>query len=158
ETVAAVGKPTILVVVSGSPLDLTWAHDSDHVAAIVQAFYPGEETGTALAEVLFGDHSPAGRLPITFPRSVNDLPDFADYAMRGPPSRSLEKPPLYPFGYGLSYTRFVYRDPALSRTRLAVGEPLELAVTVENAGERAGDEVVQLYVRDLEASCPVPHH
>jgi len=156
ETVVAVGKPTVLVLVSGSALDLAWA--DEHVAAIVQAFYPGQEGGTALAEVLFGDVSPAGRLPITFARSVNDLPPFTDYAMKGRTYRYLEKPPLYPFGYGLSYTRFAYRDGAVSRARAAVGDSVEVSATVENAGPRAGDEVVQLYVSDLEASCRVPHH
>src|SRR5262245_32691666 len=102
--------------------------------------------------------SPAGRLPVTFARSVRDLPSFTDYAMKGRTYRYLEKPPLYPFGHGLSYTRFLYRDAALSRESIAAGESVEVAATVENAGDRPGDEVVQLYVRDLEASCRVPHH
>jgi beta-glucosidase len=156
--VVALGKPTVLVVLAGSALDLTWAHDN--VGAIVQAWYPGEEGGTALADVLFGDVSPAGRLPITVPRSIADVPDFKSYAMVGRTYRyqDLAKPPLYPFGYGLSYTRFAYRDIAVSRPRVPAGEGLRVSAVVENVGARAGDEVVQLYVKDLQASCAVPHH
>ena len=115
EAIVALGKPTVLVVLAGSAMDLRWAHDN--VGAIVQAWYPGEEGGTALAEVLFGDVSPAGRLPITVPRTIDDVPPFASYAMAGRTYRYLDpaKPPLYPFGYGLSYTRFAYRDIAASR-------------------------------------------
>jgi beta-glucosidase len=156
ETIVAVGKPTVLVVMSGSALDLAWA--DEHAGAIIQAFYPGQEGGTALAEVLFGDYSPAGRLPVTFARSVRDLPAFTDYAMKGRTYRYLEKPPLYPFGHGLTYTRFAYRDAAVAPARAGVGEAVEVSAIVENVGGRAGDEVVQLYLRDLEASCRVPHH
>jgi beta-glucosidase len=155
EAVVATGKPTVLVLLSGSPLDLTWAHE--HVGAIVQAWYPGEEGGTAIAQVLFGEHNPAGRLPVTFPRSAADLPPFGDYSMRGRTYRYLEKEPLYPFGYGLSYTTFEYSDIALSSTRVPAGEGVEASVTVTNTGVRDGDEVVQLYVTDLESSCVVPH-
>lgn len=154
EAVTALGKPVVLVLISGSPLDVTWA--DEHVDAILQAWYPGEEGGTALADVLFGDVSPAGRLPITFPRSVKDLPDFEDYSMRGRTYRYAEKTPLYPFGYGLSYTRFVYEDAQASRSQLPAGESVDVSVTVRNAGERTADEVVQLYVEDPEASCVVP--
>src|SRR5439155_20189246 len=108
----------------------------------------------ALADVLFGDVSPAGRLPITFPRSIADVPDFKSYDMKGRTYRYLEKPPLYPFGYGLSYTRFAYRDLAASASRLPAGDSVRVAATVTNAGARASDEVVQLYVTDLEASVP----
>jgi beta-glucosidase len=156
EEVVAVGKPTVLVMVSGSALDLTWAEE--HAGAIIQAFYPGQEGGTALAEVLFGDRSPSGRLPVTFPRSVADLPPFIDYAMQGRTYRYLDKEPLYPFGYGLAYTRFAYRDPAVSRARAGVGDSVEISAVVENAGRQGGDEIVQLYLADLEASCRVPHH
>ena len=156
EQIVALGKPTVLVVLAGSALDLSWAHD--HVGAIVQAWYPGEEGGSALADILFGDASPGGRLPITFPRSVADLPDIKDYKMQGRTYRYLEKAPLYPFGYGLSYTRFAYRDLAVSKVRVPAGQPLQIFATVENVGGCAGDEVVQLYLKDLEASCRVPHH
>jgi beta-glucosidase len=154
ELIAGLGKPTVLVVLSGSALDLSWAEG--HVAAIVQAFYPGQEGGTALAEVLFGDANPAGRLPITFPRSTDDVPPFADYSMRGRTYRYLEAEPLYPFGYGLSYTVFQYTELTASSVRIAAGEELEISVVVSNVGHRTGDEVVQLYVADVHSSCPVP--
>jgi len=156
EEIVALGKPTVLVLIAGSALDLSWAHE--HVDAILDAWYPGEEGGTAIAEVLFGDVSPGGRLPITFPRSVADVPEFTDYGMKGRTYRYLEKEPLYPFGYGLSYTRFEYRDIQLSSARIGPGDEVEVSAIVKNVGERAGDEVVQLYVKDLEASCVVPHH
>jgi beta-glucosidase len=156
EAVAAVGKPTVLVVVSGSPVDLSWA--DEHVGAIVQSFYPGQAGGAAIADVLFGDYSPAGRLPVTFPRSVADVPPFEDYAMRGRTYRYLSKEPLYPFGFGLSYTRFRYSNLAVSNTRLPVGAGVEVTVTVENVGPRAGDEVVQLYLKNVESTHALPHH
>jgi beta-glucosidase len=156
ETIVAIGKPTVLVVIAGSALDLSWAHD--HVGAIVQAWYPGEEGGTAVADVLFGGVSPAGRLPITFPRSMDDVPYFGSYAMKGRTYRYAEKAPLYPFGYGLSYTRFAYRDIAVSKARIGPRDTVQVAAVVENAGSHAGDEVVQLYVKDLDAACPVPLH
>ena len=156
EMIVALGKPTVLCVLAGSPLDLTWAQD--HVPAIVYAWYPGGEGGAALADVLFGDVSPAGRLPITFPRSLDDVPDFKSYAMKGRTYRYAEKTPLYPFGYGLSYTRFAYRDAAVSSARVRAGDTVTVSATVENVGKVPGDEVVQLYVKDLEASCAVPLH
>jgi beta-glucosidase len=156
EMIVALGKPTVLCVLAGSPLDLTWAQD--HVPAIVYAWYPGGEGGAALADVLFGDVSPAGRLPVTFPRSLDDVPDFKSYAMKGRTYRYAEKTPLYPFGYGLSYTRFAYRDAAVSSARVRAGDTVTVSATVENVGKVPGDEVVQLYVKDLEASCAVPVH
>jgi beta-glucosidase len=156
EEIVGLGKPTVLVLISGSALSVTWAHE--HVGAIVQAWYPGQEGGTALAELLFGDYNPGGRLPITFPKSIEDVPDFADYRMKGRTYRYIEREPLYPFGYGLSYTRFDYQKLALAKSRVAVGEEVELSVEVKNVGQRAGDEVVELYVKDLESSCLVPHH
>jgi len=156
EAIVALGKPVVVVVIAGSPVDLAWAHDN--VAAILQAWYPGEEGGTAIADVLFGNESPAGRLPVTFPRRIEDVPEFTSYAMKGRTYRYLETPPLYPFGYGLSYTRFSYRDLAATKTTLAAGETTQVTVTVENVGKRESDEVVQLYVKDMEASVVVPHH
>ncbi len=131
ERVVAVGKPTVLVLIGGGALDLRWA--DGHVDAIVQAWYPGQAAGQALADVLFGDRSPAGRLPITFPRSLDDLPAFSDYGMRGRTYRYLDHEPLYPFGFGLSYTRFAYSGLSIDRPRAAFGEGLEAAVTVEPA-------------------------
>jgi len=156
EMVVALGKPTVLCVLAGSALDLTWAQE--HVPAIVYAWYPGGEGGTALADVLFGDVSPAGRLPITFPRSLADVPDFKNYALKGRTYRYAEKTPLYPFGYGLSYARFEYSGIAVSSARMRAGETITVSATVENVGTVPGDEVVQLYVKDLEASCAVPVH
>jgi beta-glucosidase len=156
EEVVGVGKPTVLVLLSGSALSVGWA--DEHVGAILQAWYPGQAAGTALADVLFGGYSPAGRLPIGFPRSLEDVPDFASYAMKGRTYRYLEKEPLYPFGFGLSYTRFDYSNLTLSKSSLSAGDTVEVSATVTNAGSRTGDEVVELYVKDLEASCTVPHH
>jgi beta-glucosidase len=157
QEVVAVGKPTVLVLVSGSALAVGWA--DEHVGAILQAFYPGQATGTALADVLFGNYSPAGRLPVTFPRSLADVPDFQSYAMRGRTYRYLEKEALYPFGFGLSYTRFAYSNLELSKSQLAgEADSVEVSATVANIGSRTSDEVVELYVKDLEASVSVPHH
>ncbi|HEY3594332.1 MAG TPA: glycoside hydrolase family 3 C-terminal domain-containing protein, partial [Polyangiaceae bacterium] len=154
EEVVAVGKPTVVVLIGGSALAVGWA--DEHATAILEAWYPGEEGGTAIADVLFGKYNPGGRLPITFPRSLDDVPDFSDYAMKGRTYRYLEKGPLYPFGYGLSYTQFQYRNLHLSSQRIQTGESVEVTVEVGNVGPRDGDEVVQLYVSDLEASCVVP--
>jgi beta-glucosidase len=156
EEIVGTGKPTVLVLVSGSALSIEWA--DEHVGAILQAWYPGQAAGTALADVLFGGYSPAGRLPVSFPRSLEDVPDFASYAMQGRTYRYLEKEPLYPFGFGLSYTRFDYADLALSKTSMTAADTVEVSATVTNAGSRRGDEVVELYVKDLDASCTVPHH
>jgi len=106
--------------------------------------------------VLFGDYNPAGRLPVTFYKSVDDLPPFRDYAMAGHTYRYFGGEALYPFGYGLSYTTFVYSDLTLSAHKIKVGDNLKVSVKVKNTGDSPGDEVVQLYVRDVEASVPVP--
>lgn len=156
EEIVAVGKPTVLVLISGSALSVGWA--DEHVHAIVQAWYPGQAAGLALADILFGDYNPAGRLPITFPRSLADVPEFTDYRMKGRTYRYAETEPLYPFGYGLSYTRFTYADVQADKAELSHGEDVEVSVTVANAGECAGDEVVQLYVKSLDAPFVVPLH
>jgi len=154
EAVHATGTPLVVVLQNGSPLAINWA--DEHAAAIIELWYPGEEGGTALAEVLFGDYNPAGRLPVTFYRSVDDLPPFADYSMDNRTYRYFAGEPLYPFGYGLSYTTFGYTNMSLSAGRIKPGEAIEVAVDVENTGGRAGDEVVQVYLRDVEASVRVP--
>ena len=158
EAVVAVGKPVVVVLVAGSALAVTFAEQL--ASALVQAWYPGEEGGSALADVLFGDVSPAGRLPVTFPRAMSDVPAFEDYAMRGRSYRFLQAEPLFPFGFGLSYTRFQYSELMLSTPQANVSAELglEVSVLVSNVGARAGDEVVQLYVKDLESSVPVAHH
>jgi beta-glucosidase len=157
ETVWATGKPIVVVLVSGSPLAVGFA--DERAGALLQAFYPGQAGGTALADVLFGNYSPAGRLPVTFPRSLADVPAFESYAMRGRTYRYLEKEPLYPFGFGLSYTRFAYSELALSRTRLtAESDSVEVSVHVTNTGSRTSDEVVELYVKALDATASAPNH
>jgi beta-glucosidase len=156
EEIVAVGKPTVLVLISGSALSMSWA--DEHVRAIVQAWYPGQAGGQALADVLFGDYSPAGRLPITFPRSLDDVPDFSDYRMKGRTYRYAESEPLYPFGYGLSYTRFAYEAIQVDKARVAQGDTIEVSASVRNVGECSGDEVVQLYVKSLDAPFVVPNH
>jgi len=153
EAVVAVGKPVILVLLNGSAVAVTWA--ADHVPALLEAWYPGQAAGDAIADVLFGDVSPAGRLPVTFYRSAEQLPPFDDYAMHGRTYRYFTGDPLFPFGHGLSYTTFAYRDFRVPATARA-GDSVRVSVEVQNTGARAGDEVVQLYVTDEEASVPVP--
>lgn len=155
EQVTAVGKPTVLVVLSGSPLNLQRADET--VGAIVQAWYPGQATGTALADILFGAASPAGRLPVSFPRTLDDVPDFTDYSMKGRTYRYLQSEPLYPFGFGLSYTRFEYSELQLRKQTIGPGDSAVVSVTVTNVGERAGDEVVQLYVEVVAPAWELPH-
>jgi beta-glucosidase len=150
EAVAQSGKPLVVVLMSGSALAVNWANE--HAAAIVQAWYPGEEGGTAIADTLFGDYNPAGRLPVTFYKSVDQLPPFENYHMDGRTYRFFKGEPLYPFGHGLSYTRFKYSDLNIS----TAAEKVTVSATVENAGTRAGEEVVQLYVTDEAASVRVP--
>ena len=154
KAVQATGKPVVLVLMSGSALAVNWA--DENVPAIVQAWYPGEEGGAAIADVLFGDYNPAGRLPVTFYKSADDLPPFEAYGMQGRTYRYFKGTPLYPFGHGLSYTRFVYGDLKTSARTIRAGASVRVSVDVRNAGERAGDEVVQLYVTDVVASVPVP--
>ncbi len=153
EALKAIGKPLVLVVTAGSPVDLTWAQE--HCDAILMAWYPGEQGGNAVADVLFGDYNPAGRLPVTFPKSYEQLPAFEDYNMKGRTYRFIEDEPLFRFGYGLSYTTFRYSGLRLSKKTIPKA-PVAVSVDVENTGKRAGDEVVQLYVKDIEASVPVP--
>jgi beta-glucosidase len=154
QRICALGKPVVVVLQNGSALGIGWA--KENVPAIVEAWYGGAEGGTAIADVLFGDYNPGGRLPVTFYRAVEDLPPFDDYAMEGHTYRYFRGTPLYPFGYGLSYTTIAYSDLALSASTLPAGEALQASVTVRNSGARAGDEVVQVYLRDLAASVPVP--
>jgi beta-glucosidase len=140
--IAALGKPTVLVLLNGSALAINWARD--HVPPIVEAWYPGEGAGTAIADVLFGDYNPAGRLPVTFYKSVDQLPPFTDYSMKGRTYRFFTGEPLFPFGYGLSYTTFAYRNLSIP-TKIDTSQKLNVSVEVENTGKMAGEEVVQLY-------------
>ena len=139
------GKKIILVNCSGSPIALE--PETKNCEAILQAWYPGQEGGTAVAEVLFGDYNPGGRLPVTFYRNMSQLPDFEDYNMTGRTYRYMTQQPLFPFGYGLSYTTFDYGPLSLAKEQIKAGEPLKLTVSVTNSGQRDGDEVVQVYLK-----------
>ena len=154
KAVNATGKPVVLVLLNGSALAVNWANE--HVPAILDAWYPGEEGGAALADVLFGDYNPGGRLPVTFYKSVDQLPPFTDYNMQGRTYRYFKGEPLFPFGFGLSYTKFNYSNLKLSASKLKAGNELKVTAEVQNVGNRAGDEVVQLYLSDVAASVPVP--
>jgi beta-glucosidase len=154
KAVSATNKPVVLVLLNGSALAVNWA--AQNVAAIVEAWYPGEEGGTALADVLVGDYNPGGRLPVTFYKSISQLPPFEDYSMRGRTYRYFKDEPLFPFGFGLSYTKFKYSNLRLSAKSVKAGESVQVSADVENVGGRAGDEVVELYVTDVLASVPVP--
>jgi len=153
EEIVALGKPVVLVLLNGSALAVNWARE--HVPAIVEAWYPGEAGGDAIADVLFGDYNPAGRLPVTFYRSADQLPAFTDYRMAGRTYRYFSGDPLYPFGYGLSYTSFAYRNLRLPGETRA-GDPVALSVEVQNTGRTAGDEVVELYVKREGADATAP--
>lgn len=147
EKVVAVGKPTVLVLLNGSALAINWAQAN--VPAIVDAWYPGQAGGAAIADVLFGDYNPAGRLPVTFYKDVNDIPAFEDYAMKGRTYRFFKGTPLYAFGHGLSYTTFTYSALRTTRKTLAARDSISISVDVTNSGARRGDEVVQLYARHV---------
>ncbi|MBK8477813.1 MAG: beta-glucosidase BglX [Opitutaceae bacterium] len=163
EAVVATGKPVVLVLLSGRPLDITWA--AARVPAILQAWFPGTEGGNAVADLLFGDVNPGAKLPVTWPRSTGHCPQYYNH----PATHSREddefftsrfadttSAPLYPFGYGLSYTTFAYSDLALDKTTLKDGQSLQVAVAVQNTGKVAGDEVVQLYLHQKAGSTARP--
>lgn len=150
----ATGKPVILVLLNGSALAVTW--EDENLAAIVEAWYPGELGGDAIADVLFGDYNPSGRLPVTFYKSEKDLPQFVNYAMKGRTYRYFEGEALYPFGFGLSYSNFGYENLKLNDAEINVGDSTTISVLVRNTGEFTGDEVVQLYVTDVESSVVRP--
>jgi beta-glucosidase len=148
------GKPVVLVLLNGSALAVAWA--AEHIPAIVEAWYPGQAGGDALADVLFGDYNPGGRLPVTFYRSVDELPPFNDYRMEGRTYRYFEGEPLFPFGYGLSYTQFLFTNLQISPGRIQAGDQFTVGCDVTNTGDRTGDEVVQLYIRHQQAVVPHP--
>jgi beta-glucosidase len=145
ESIQGAGKPLVVVLVSGSGLAVNWIQE--HADAILQAWYPGEAGGTAVAQTLAGRNNPAGRLPVTFYRSIDELPDFTDYSMKNRTYRYFSGPVLYPFGYGLSYSAFRYDNLRLSSSTLAAGKPLGVRVRVTNTSARDGDEVAQLYLQ-----------
>lgn len=154
EALHATGKPVVLVLLSGSALSVNWANE--HIPAIIQAWYPGQEGGTAVADVLFGDYNPAGRLPVTFYKSVDQLPPFEDYNMANRTYRFFKGEPLFPFGHGLSYTHFEYSKLQVRPKKIKPNENILIKVLVTNRGTVAGDEVVQLYLTDLESPRPTP--
>lgn len=160
EAVAGIGKPTIVVLVSGRPLSISWI--AENIPAILEAWLPGEQGGEAIADVLFGDVNPGGKLPMTFPRSVGQIPIYYNHKPSGGRSHwhtdyvELPTSPLFPFGHGLSYTRFEYSNLCIEPREIAAGGSVTVRVNVTNTGARAGEEVVQLYVRDEVASLPRP--
>jgi beta-glucosidase len=160
----ALGKPLVVVLMNGRPLTIPWL--ADNVPAIVEGWFLGVQAGNALADVLFGDFNPAGRLPVSFPRTLGQVPIYYNAKNTGRPtdgkekytSRYLDVPnsPLFPFGYGLSYTRFEYRALTLGTRSVRATHPMRVSVSVTNAGARDGEEVVQLYVRDDVGSVTRP--
>jgi beta-glucosidase len=150
KAVAATGKPLVVVLQNGSALAVNWAQE--HAGAILEAWYPGEEGGTAIAETLAGDNNPAGRLPLTFYSSLSQVPSFTDYSMKGRTYRYFSDKPLYPFGFGLSYTTFAYSSIKLPASNIKAGDPVTIEGDVKNTGSAAGDEVVELYLTQPKAS------
>jgi beta-glucosidase len=153
EAVAATGKPVIVVLQSGSAVALNWANE--HAAAILEAWYPGVDGGTAIARTLAGENNPAGRLPVTFYSGLNELPPFTDYSMKNRTYRYFTGKPLWGFGYGLSYTTFKYGPVKLSAESVTAGEPVTATVTVTNSGSLPGDEVVEAYLKTPQKDGPL---
>ncbi|MBO9154849.1 beta-glucosidase BglX [Chitinophaga sp. MAH-28] len=164
EAVLATGKPLVLVLMNGRPLTLEW--EDQHVPAILETWFLGTEAGNAIADVLFGDYNPSGKLTMTFPRNTGQIPIYYNHKNTGRPldpknkytSKYLDvsNEPLYPFGYGLSYTKFVYGDVRISKNTIRANDKLQVTVTVTNQGNYDGEEVVQLYIRDVTASVNRP--
>jgi beta-glucosidase len=160
EAVVATGKPVVLVLMNGRPLNIKWA--TEHVPAILEAWYPGTQGGNAIADLLLGDAVPGGKLPITWPRDVGQIPiNYGHNTTQAPENQGKrywdeESTPLYPFGYGLSYSTFQYSDLKLSHTQLKPGETVDVSVEVENTGSTAADEVAQLYIHQQSGSASRP--
>ena len=150
----ATGKPVIFVNCSGSAMAMPW--EAENLPAILQAWYPGEQGGRAVAEILFGDVNPAGRLPVTFYRSTEDLPDFEDYSMSNRTYRYFKGKPLFAFGHGLSYTTFSYKKITLNHSTVTARDTVKISFDLKNTGARAGDEVAQVYFRHLNSAEPQP--
>lgn len=148
-------KPIVAVITGGSPMNL--AEVQELADAVLLVWYPGEEGGTAVADILFGKIAPSGKLPITFPKSLDQLPPYEDYSMKGRTYKYMNEEPLYPFGFGLSYTNFTYGEAKVSSKRISKKENCTISVKVTNSGKVKSDEVVQLYVSDLVASVAVPN-
>ena len=163
EAVTATGKPVVLVLVNGRPLNIVWA--SAHVPAILEAWHPGTQGGNAVADLLFGDADPGGKLPITWPRNAGQAPLYYAHNLTHSPETAKDfgsrfwdesSAPLYPFGFGLSYTQFQFSNLHLDHNEVKVGQPVQVSVEVENTGKRAGDEVVQLYIHQQGGSASRP--
>jgi beta-glucosidase len=155
KAILATGKPTIVLLINSGPLSINYI--AENVPAILEGFYLGQETGVGVADVLFGDYNPAGKLTMSFPRSVGQIPLYYNQkptARRG--YLFANKEPLFPFGFGLSYTTFSYSDLKVNPAKIAVTGDAKVSVTVSNTGSRAGDEIVQLYIRDLVSSVTRP--
>jgi beta-glucosidase len=153
DEIVATGKPVVVVLTNGGALSVNSAQEK--APAIILAGYGGQQGGNAVADVLFGDYNPAGRLPVTYYKSIDQIPAFEDYNMTGKTYRFFTKDPLYPFGYGLSYTTFAYSNLSVPEQSVA-GEKVKITVTVTNTGKVAGDEVIQLYLTDEKATTPRP--
>lgn len=153
---AAGEKPIVAIVTGGSPMNLAEVHEL--ADAVLLAWYPGEEGGTAVADILFGGISPSGRLPITFPKSLDQLPPYEDYSMEGRTYKYMNEEPLYPFGFGLSYSTFDYSNIKISSGNVAENDSLQVSVIVANTGGFDADEVVQLYIADVESSTRTPNY
>lgn len=151
--VQSLGKPTVLVLLNGSAVAVNW--EDENIPAIIEAWYPGQAAGTAIADVIFGDYNPAGRLPVTFYKSVKDLPPFEQYEMTNQTYRYFSGEPLYPFGYGLSYTSFKYDNLNISDV-ISAGDSLDISVDIKNSGRLDGDEVVQVYISKLDSPVKTP--
>ncbi|MEO8853364.1 MAG: glycoside hydrolase family 3 C-terminal domain-containing protein [Ginsengibacter sp.] len=149
-----IGKPIVFVMMTGSALAIPW--EQENIPAIINSWYGGEAAGTAVADVLFGDYSPSGRLPVTFYKSDSDLPPFEDYSMQNRTYRYFKGDPLYPFGFGLSYTKFVYSHLKLSKAKIKRNESINAEVMVTNSGKMKSDEVVQLYLTHLQSGADDP--
>ena len=161
EEVAKTGKPVVLVLMNGRPLDITWA-EQNNVASILEVWYPGTRGGEAVANLLFGDANPGGKLPVTWMRNAGQIPIYYSHTLSQDPSKQGERywneesTPLYPFGYGLSYTTFAYSNMKISQPEIRNDESVEVSIDVKNTGKRAGDEVVQLYIHQQAGSASRP--
>ncbi len=147
--IAKLGKPMVLVLLNGSALAFNW--ENENIPAILEAWYPGQAGGTAIADILFGDYNPSGRLPLTFYKSINDIPAFDNYDMKGKTYRFFEGNPLYPFGYGLSYSKFEYTLKS-APTEIKAGDAVQIQVEIKNTSNVSGDEVAQLYITHANAT------
>ena len=160
EAVVATGKPVVLVLMNGRPLNVTWA--SEHVPAILEAWYPGTQGGHAIANLLFGDAVPGGKLPVTWPRNVGQVPIYYSHNLTQAPQTqdkrywNEESTPLYPFGFGLSYSTFAFSNLKVSQPEVSAGQNVALSVEVENTGATAGDEVAQVYIHQQAGSASRP--